>query len=112
VCGLSSRGRAGLAPAPCVCAPSRGIGYLVKVREGGGRTDLSEAQGHPREGVSGGSVEREERADEQEPDTEAEPSGASGHMTAKLQRPRGGGVDPAVVLRKPMFLPGEISPDA
>jgi hypothetical protein len=51
------------------CAPSMGIDYRVKVPEGGDRTDLSEAQGHNREGVSGGSVEREEWADEQEPDT-------------------------------------------
>jgi hypothetical protein len=46
-----------------------GTGYLLQVREGGGRTDLSEEQGNDREGVSGGSVEREDRADEQKPNT-------------------------------------------
>jgi len=59
-------------------APSMGIGYRVQVPEGGGRTDLSEAQGHSREGVSGGSVEREERADEQEPDTRRSLPGRAG----------------------------------
>ena len=41
---------------------------------------------------------------------EATPTRASGHMTAKLLRPRGGGVDPAVVRGRPEFLPGEVSP--
>ena len=53
---------------PLIRAPSMGNGYRVQVSEGGGRSDLSEAPGHSCEGVSGGSVEREERADEQEPD--------------------------------------------
>jgi hypothetical protein len=34
---------------------------------------------------------------------------ASGPLTAKLLRPRGSGVDPAVVRRRPPFLFGEIS---
>jgi hypothetical protein len=38
--------------------------------------------------------------------------GASGQMTAKLQRPRPGDVDPAAVRGKPRTLPGEISPRA
>jgi len=55
-----------------------GIGDAVRVREVGGRADLSEAQGQTREGVFGGSVEREERVDEQEPDTRRSLLGRAG----------------------------------
>src|SRR2546427_397417 len=40
---------------------------------------------------------------------EAASSRASGHMTAKLSRPRLGDVDPATVRGRSMLLPGEIS---
>jgi hypothetical protein len=36
----------------------------------------------------------------------------SGQVTAKLLRPRGSGVNPAVVRRRLLFLSGEISPHA
>ena len=43
---------------------------------------------------------------------EATLTGASRHMTAKLLRPKAGGVDSAVVDRRFRFLPGEASPRA
>ena len=42
---------------------------------------------------------------------EAWATGASEQMIAKLPWPRGTCVNPAVVWRRPVFLPGEISPD-
>ena len=53
--------------------PARGVSYSIARHgrwlraagfEGKGFTGLSEAQGRTHEGVSGGSAEREERADE------------------------------------------------
>ncbi len=43
---------------------------------------------------------------------EALRTGASGPLTAKLPRPRGSGVDPAIVRGRSSFLPGEVSPSA
>lgn len=40
---------------------------------------------------------------------EALRTGASGPLTAKLPRPRGSGVDPAIVRGRSSFLPGEVS---
>jgi len=43
---------------------------------------------------------------------EAIPSRASGQVTAKLLRPRDGGVTPAVGRGRSAFFPGELSPHA
>ena len=43
---------------------------------------------------------------------EALQTGASGALIAKLLRPKGSGVDPAIVRGRSSFLPGEVSPDA
>lgn len=43
---------------------------------------------------------------------EASQTGASERLIAKLQWSKVCGVDPAVVWRRPAFLPGEISPNA
>jgi len=43
---------------------------------------------------------------------EAPQTGASGPKIAKLLWPKGCGVNPAVVWRRPASLPGEISPRA
>ncbi len=43
---------------------------------------------------------------------EALRTGASGPLTAKLPRPMGSGVDPAIVRGRSPFLPGEASPYA
>ena len=48
--------------------PSMGFSQRVEVPQGGGHTDLSEAQGRKRERPSEGSAERDLRADEQKPD--------------------------------------------
>lgn len=43
---------------------------------------------------------------------EAAQTGASEQVIAKLLWPKGCGVNPAVVWRRPAFLPGELSPCA
>lgn len=47
-----------------------------------------------------------------ETEYEALPTGASGQLTAKPLRPKGGGVDSAVVDGRHGLLPGEVSPYA
>ena len=54
-------------------------------------------------------MERNPRADEQEPNMRQPGSGASGLRTAKLQWSKRPDVDSAVMRRRLMFLPGETS---
>jgi hypothetical protein len=91
------------------CVPSMVTDLEVRVLREPGRGDPSEAQGADREVEAEGSVERSRGL------TNRNRMGgghgrASGHATAKLSRPGAVSVNPAVVRRRPVTLPGEISP--
>jgi len=72
-----------------------GFSQRVEVPQGGGHADLSEAQGRKRERPSGGSAERDLRADEQEPDMRrsslGRAAGWSRSSVTKRGRRRSGG---------------------
>src|SRR3990172_7559871 len=85
-----------------------GADLEVRVLRRPGRRDPREGQGSDREVWAGGSVERIRGL------TYRNRIGgvcgrASGHVTAKLLRPRPERVNPAVVRRRSAFLPGEVS---
>ena len=80
----------------------------VRVLREPGRGDPSEAQGVDREVGAERSVERI-RGLTNRNRIRGVHGRASGHVTAKLSRPRAVSVNPAVVRRRPVALPGEIS---
>ena len=91
--------------------PSMTTDLEVRVLRELGRGDPSEAQGADREVDAEGSVERIRGLTNRNRIGGAH-GRASGHVTAKLSRPRAVSVNPAVVRRRPVILPGEISPCA
>ena len=93
------------------CAPSMGAGLEVRVLRRPGRRDPSEAQGVDREVEAEGSVERIGGLTYRNR-MRGVHGRASGHVTAKLLRPDPVSVNPAVVPRRSVFLPGEVSPHA
>jgi hypothetical protein len=90
--------------------PSMNIDLEVEVLWGVGRNDLSEPQGDDREEVAESSGVAGPVGRRTEIGYEAGRTRASGRMTAKLSRPKGCLVDPALVQGQSMVLSGEISP--
>jgi hypothetical protein len=70
------------------CVPSMGDGLGVEVPRGVGRSDSSEPQGADREGSTERSGVANPTSRRTEIGYEAVPSRASGHVTAKLSRPK------------------------
>ena len=96
---------------PQACVPSMVTDLEVRVLRGPGHGDSSEAQGAGREVDAEGSVERIHGLTNRNR-IRGVHGRASGHGTAKLSRPGPVSVNPAVVRRRPVTLPGEISPRA
>src|SRR5690606_29674166 len=94
------------------CVPSMGDGPEVRVLPELGRRDRSDPQGADREGSAERSGVANPSSRRTETGSEALPSRASGHETAKLSRPKRSDVNLAAVRGRPSFLPGEISPCA
>ena len=98
--------------AASLCVPSMNTDLEVKVLWEVGRNDPSEPQSDDREGVAERSGVARPAGRRTEIGYEAERFRASGHMTAKLSRPRSRSVNPALVQGQSVGLPGEILPYA
>ena len=88
-----------------------GIDLEVKVLPGPGHRDRSESQGGVREGVAEGSEERIRGLTNRNRIRGGVDQGERAKDRKALVT-KGSPVDPAVVRRRPMLLPGEVSPCA
>ena len=106
------KGEAWAKPRPEDSAPSMDAIFGVQVPGRAGHSEASEAQLREGDRAWGGSVERNLRADEQELDVRRRRPGRAGCLLQSSCGQRPGDVNAAVVRRRIVLLPGEISPHA